>query len=119
MESGGFSTFSFTQDSTGNVLTAEQGGRSTTVVGRSTGNDNRVDIEQGFDGSSLIIDQNGTANEIDVVQMGYYSSGTVEQVGTENYASLVQTGAWDNMQQYDATIMQYGTGNSAFVTQGP
>ena len=46
-------------------------------------------------------------------------SGTVEQTGTENYASLLQTGAWDNVQQYDATIRQDGTGNSAIVTQGP
>ena len=51
--------------------------------------------------------------------MGYYSSGTVEQTGTENFASLLQTGAWDNVQQYDATIRQDGTGNSAIVTQGP
>ncbi|WP_339681765.1 hypothetical protein [uncultured Stutzerimonas sp.] len=53
------------------------------------------------------------------MQSGYYRSGTIEQVGTENYASLIQTGGLDSVPQYDAVIRQEGTGNSAFVTQGP
>ncbi|WP_222908220.1 hypothetical protein [Pseudomonas sp. DNDY-54] len=111
--------FAFTQDGVGNELTAEQGGRDSSVEGRSTGDYNRVDIRQDFDGNSVAIDQNGTSNEIDVVQEGYYSNGVIEQTSTENYASLVQTGGLDSVSQYDAVIMQNGTGNSAFVTQGP
>ncbi|TCD24598.1 hypothetical protein E0D86_05275 [Pseudomonas sp. IC_126] len=117
-ESSGFGSFSFTQDGTGNELTAQHGGRSTTVEGTSTGDFNRVDIRQDFDGSSLTIAQNGTRNDIDVDQTGYYGVGDIQQTGTENYASLVQIGNSSSVTQETALIMQNGTGNSAFVTQG-
>ena len=118
VENSGFGSFTFTQDGTGNELTAQHGGRSTTVVGSSVGDFNRVDIHQNFDGSSLTIAQNGSYNEIDVDQTGYYGVGDIQQNGTENYASLVQVGSPESVSQEMAVILQNGTGNSAIVTQG-
>lgn len=118
VEHSGFGSFRFTQDGIGNELTAQHGGRSTVVEGTSTGDYNRVDIRQNFDGSSLTIAQNGTRNEIDVDQTGYYGVGDIQQTGTENYASLVQIGTSSSVSQETALIMQNGTGNSAYVTQG-
>lgn len=118
VENSGFGSFTFTQDGTGNELTAQHGGRSTTIEGTSIGDFNRVDIQQSFDGSSLTIAQNGSYNEIDVDQTGYYGVGDIQQTGTENYASLVQVGTSSSVSQETAVIMQNGSGNSAFVTQG-
>ncbi|WP_312955245.1 hypothetical protein [Pseudomonas songnenensis] len=113
----GFSSFTFAQEGSGNVLNARQTTRDGIIRGHSVGNDNRVNINQSFDGPVLDIAQNGSANEIDVVQHTAYSTASITQTGDGNVAVLNQTTQFDYQQAPATAIIQNGTGNSASITQ--
>jgi len=98
----GFSSFTFAQEGSGNVLNARQTTRDGIIRGHSVGND---------------IAQNGSANEIDVVQHTAYSTASITQTGDGNVAVLNQTTQFDYQQAPATAIIQNGTGNSASITQ--